>query len=70
MRPCPVIRESFVVGKGGVESGLEEVVKYLHAGDNARFILPPHLAHGNFGDGKKIPPGAILLYELKLLAVK
>ncbi len=62
--------ESFVVGHGGVEAGLEEGVKYLHVGDSARFVLPPHLAHGNFGDSGKIPPGAILLYELKLLAVK
>ncbi len=62
--------KSFVVGHGGVEAGLEEGVKLLHQGDSARLILPPHLAHGNFGDSEKIPPLAILIYELKVLAVK
>jgi len=61
---------AFKVGHGGVESGLEEGVKYLHVGDKARLILPPHLAHGNFGDQEKIPPGAVLLYEIKVLSVK
>ncbi len=61
---------SFVVGHGGVEAGLEEGMKYLHEGDKARFIIPPHLAYGTFGASGDIPSGAILLYELKLLAVK
>jgi FKBP-type peptidyl-prolyl cis-trans isomerase FkpA len=62
--------DSFIVGHGSVEAGLEEGIRFLHEGDSARFILPPHLAHGNFGDSQKIPPGAILLYDLKLLAVR
>ncbi len=61
---------TFTVGHGGVVSGLEEGIKYLHWGDSAIFILPPHLAYGNFGENGKIPPGAILIYELKLHAVK
>ena len=62
--------QSFIVGHGGVESGLEEGIRLLHKGDSARFILPPHLAHGNFGDSRKIPPGAILIYDLKLLMIR
>jgi len=57
------------VGRGGVESGLEEALLLLKEGDHARFIIPPHLAHGNFGDGDKIPPGATIIYELTLLKV-
>jgi FKBP-type peptidyl-prolyl cis-trans isomerase FkpA len=61
--------KSFRVGKGGVESGLEEGILLLHEGDHARFILPPHIAYGNFGNQSKIPPGAFLLYDLNLISV-
>jgi FKBP-type peptidyl-prolyl cis-trans isomerase FkpA len=56
-------------GKGGVESGLEEGILLLHEGDHAFFIIPPHLAFGNFGDQKKIPPGAFLFYDLCIVSV-
>jgi FKBP-type peptidyl-prolyl cis-trans isomerase len=62
--------KTFRLGKGGVEPGLEEGMLLLRSGDHARFILPPHLAFGNFGDQKKIPPGAFLFYDLYLLGVK
>ena len=59
----------FCVGKGGVESGLEEGVKMLREGDRAKFIVPSHLAFGLLGDGKTIPPKATLVYEVKLLEI-
>ncbi|MCB9013975.1 MAG: FKBP-type peptidyl-prolyl cis-trans isomerase [Bacteroidales bacterium] len=59
----------FRTGKGGVESGLEEGVMLLHQGDSARFIIPPHLAYGNFGNQEKIPPGAFLFYDVYLSEV-
>jgi len=62
--------KTFRVGKGGVESGLEEGMLLLHEGDSARLIIPPHLAFGNFGDQGKIPPGAFLFYDIYLAAVK
>ena len=60
----------FRVGKGGVEAGLEEGALLLHVGDRARLIIPPHLAFGNFGDEKRIPPGAFLFYDLYVTGVK
>lgn len=59
--------KSFLVGHGGVESGLEEVILFLKLGDKARFILPSHLAYGLQGDGNLIPAKASLLYEVKLI---
>ncbi|MBN2349597.1 MAG: FKBP-type peptidyl-prolyl cis-trans isomerase [Bacteroidales bacterium] len=56
--------KQFEIGRGGVEAGLEEGVLMLHEGDSARFILPPHLAHGLIGDGEKIPKRAIIVYEV------
>ena len=59
----------FFVGKGGVESGLEEAVLLMGEGDRGRFILPSHLAHGLVGDGDCIPKRAVVVYDLKLVAV-
>jgi FKBP-type peptidyl-prolyl cis-trans isomerase len=62
--------KAFFVGHGGVESGLEEGVLLLHLGDKAKFILPPHLAHGLTGDGNKIPARAIIIYDVELLSIQ
>jgi FKBP-type peptidyl-prolyl cis-trans isomerase FkpA len=60
----------FVIGRGGVESGLDEGIQLLRQGDKARLILPSHLAHGVPGDGVKIPLRAILVYDIELLEVR
>jgi FKBP-type peptidyl-prolyl cis-trans isomerase len=62
--------KKFTVGKGGVESGLEEGVSMLREGDRAEFILPPHLAQGLPGDGDKIPARAILIYDVEVLKLE
>lgn len=62
--------KSFVVGKGGVESGLEEGVLMLRKGSKARFILPPHLAFGLIGDEKRIPARATIVYDIEILKIE
>lgn len=62
--------KTFVVGHGGVESGLEEAILLMRQGDTARLIIPSHLAFGLLGDDKKIPPHATLIYEIKLIELK
>ncbi len=62
--------KTFKVGHGGVETGLEDAVLLLNKGAKAKIILPPHLAHGLTGDNQKIPPRAILLYELEVVDLK
>lgn len=57
----------FKAGRGGVESGLEEAVLHLHNGDVAEVIIPSYLAHGLTGDGNRIPPRSILVYNLKII---
>lgn len=59
----------FKVGQGGVEAGLEEGILRLHKGDKARFIMPPHLAHGVVGDQNKIPRLAIIKYDVSVIEV-
>jgi len=58
------------LGSTEVENGLEEGLKLMRQGDKARLILAPHLAHGLTGDQDKIPPRAILLYDIEILEVR
>jgi FKBP-type peptidyl-prolyl cis-trans isomerase len=62
--------KEFVIGKGGVEPGLEQGILFLHEGDKARFIMLPHLAYGLIGDENKIPARAIIVYEVQLIKIK
>lgn len=59
--------KTFLIGQGGVESGLEEGILLMRCGDKARFIMPPHLAHGLPGDNDKIPPRSTIVYQVELL---
>jgi FKBP-type peptidyl-prolyl cis-trans isomerase len=62
--------KSFVVGKGGVETGLEEGVLLLKHGSKARFVLPPHLAYGLIGDENRIPARASIVYDIEILKIE
>ena len=62
--------KSIIVGKGGVEAGVEEGIKQLNPGARAIFLIPPHLAHGNFGDRDKIPGNSVLIYRIHILDVR
>ena len=59
--------KSFVVGEGGVETGLDEAMAYLHRGDVAKLIIPFHLAYGLHGDDNRIPEYATLVYTIKII---
>ena len=60
----------FMVDKSDIESGLNEAVKLMSAGDKAKLLLPSHLALGLVGDQDKIPPLAILYIDVELLEIK
>lgn len=62
--------KQIVLGKGGVESGVEEGLKYLKKGGRAIFLIPPHLAHGNFGDRNLIPGNSVLIYRIEVKDVR
>jgi FKBP-type peptidyl-prolyl cis-trans isomerase len=67
--PCYSSDESglkiFVLGRTEIETGLNEGLRMMKNGGEAIFILPPFLAYGIVGDGKSIPPRAILVYEIE-----
>lgn len=62
--------KEFLIGKGRVESGLEEAILLLHIGDKARIIIPSHLAFGLLGDLDKIPEKSTIMYDLELVNLK
>ena len=57
----------FMVGRGGVESGLEEAVLNLRKGNEAEIVIPSYLAHGLIGDGNRIPPKSTIVYKVKII---
>lgn len=59
--------KTFLVGRGGVESGLEEAILKMSKNSIATLIIPAHLAHGLVGDGDKISSRATLVYRLKVI---
>ncbi len=61
--------KGITVGKGEVESGVEQGLQLLSEGAEAILLIPPHLAHGNFGDRDKIPGNSVLIYTLRVLKV-
>jgi FKBP-type peptidyl-prolyl cis-trans isomerase len=60
----------FIIGSGGVVSGLEEAILHLHHGDKAKIIIPSHLAYGLIGDQDKVPPKATLIYDIEVLRLE
>jgi FKBP-type peptidyl-prolyl cis-trans isomerase len=62
--------KKFMIGSDNVESGLHEAIRLMHVGEKARFLLPSHLAHGLMGDMDKIPPKAVVIYDIELLGLE
>lgn len=59
--------KELILGRSEMEPGLNEGLRMLKPGAEAIFILPPYLAYGLPGDGKKIPTRAIIVYNVHIL---
>jgi FKBP-type peptidyl-prolyl cis-trans isomerase FkpA len=59
-----------ILGRSEMEPGLNEGLRILKPGAEAIFIIPPFLAYGLIGDGKMIPPRAIIVYNVNILQAK
>jgi FKBP-type peptidyl-prolyl cis-trans isomerase len=55
-----------ILGKTSLESGLDQGLRMLRHDGEALFILPPFMAYGLPGDGKKIPSRAIIVYKVRI----
>jgi FKBP-type peptidyl-prolyl cis-trans isomerase FkpA len=56
-----------ILGKSEVEAGLDLGLRMLKPRGEAIFILPPFLAFGLRGDGKKIPSRGIIVYNVQIV---
>jgi peptidylprolyl isomerase len=59
---------TFDYKSGKVIKGFDEAVETMKVGGKRRVIIPPELAYGSAGHGKKIPPNETLTYEIQLLS--
>jgi len=60
----------FTLGAGEVILGWDEGVAGMKAGGTRTLIVPPQAGYGDAGGGDVIPPGATLIFEVELLAVR
>ncbi len=55
------------IGQTGKETGLEKGFLLMRVGEQAHFILPPHMAHGLIGDMERIPSRSTIVYDIEIL---
>ncbi|HKH47533.1 MAG TPA: FKBP-type peptidyl-prolyl cis-trans isomerase [Thermoanaerobaculia bacterium] len=58
------------LGAGDVIKGLDEGLVGMKVGGKRRLTIPPELGFGKEGGGERIPPNAILIYEVELISVR
>lgn len=61
------VTESFMAGRRQTMKGLDEAVLNMHHGDHAKVILPSSMGYSVGGDGDRIPRGATLILDVKVL---
>jgi FKBP-type peptidyl-prolyl cis-trans isomerase len=62
--------KELTLGRSEMESGINEGLRLLRPGAEAIFIIPPYLAYGLPGDGKMIPSGAVIVYNVNILRAR
>jgi len=59
----------FTLGQQQVIEGWDKGVEGMKVGGKRKLTIPPGMAYGDQGAGDVIPPNAVLVFEVELLAV-
>lgn len=59
----------FALGRGQVIGGLDEGIQGMSVGGERSLEIPPDLAYGDAGFPPDVPPGATVVYRVRLLEV-
>jgi FKBP-type peptidyl-prolyl cis-trans isomerase len=62
--------EPLTIPVAGVIKGWTEILQIMHIGDKFKVYIPSELGYGERGAGADIPGGAVLIFEMELLAIK
>jgi peptidylprolyl isomerase len=60
----------FKLGQGQVIEGFDQGIADMKVGGIRRIIIPSSLGYGAAGAGDAIPPNAVLVFDVELMAVK
>lgn len=61
---------SFKLGHGYMIKGLERGLQGMCVGEKRRLTIPANLAYGKIGDGKNVPAGADLIYDVEVIHIQ
>ncbi|XP_066148446.1 inactive peptidyl-prolyl cis-trans isomerase FKBP6 [Euwallacea fornicatus] len=59
----------FVVATGEVLPGLDIAVQSMQLNEMSQFLIKPHLAYGTQGCLDRIPPNAVILFQVELIEI-
>ena len=62
--------EPFKFKVSEVIKGWQEVIPLMKVGDYWRIFVPPELAYGERGDGRRVGPNEVMVFEMKLMDTK
>ena len=57
------------IGVGRVIRGWDEGIGSMNVGGRRQLLIPPHLAYGDAGRGRAIPPRSTLIFEIELVEI-
>lgn len=63
-------KQSISFPLGQVIEGWQEALQLMPVGSKWRLYLPPELGYGKRGMGQVIPPNAVLIFDVELLAIE